>query len=83
VSSNTLRARIGAGASVLAMNLRLRFGEFALVLLLAILGILFFFGWLAFSTSHPGPNWGLGPEWACDGRPSALVCIKHPIKNGN
>jgi hypothetical protein len=62
------------------MNLRLRFREVVGVLALAIVCVLLFFGWLALSNAHRGVNWGLGPEWVCDGKPSALVCVKHPSK---
>ena len=83
MSTHTLRARIATTASILAMNLRLRFSEVVGVLVLAIVGVLLFLGWLMFSNGHRGSNYGLGPEWLCDGKPSALVCIKHPSKAGD
>jgi hypothetical protein len=82
VSSHTFRARLGDAASVFAMNMRLRRGEVVVVPLLAILGVLFFCGWLFFSGPSRGINWGFGREWDCSdqGRGGALVCVKHPLK---
>jgi hypothetical protein len=85
VSNDTFRVKLGAAASILAMNLRLRFAEVALVAFLAILGILLFCGWLMLPNSIRGSNWGFGPEWDCSnpGKGSGPVCIKHPAKAGN